>query len=65
MDPRDASPELRKPDEWAPEFDRVVLDDDGWRNGVDGYPGPKSWDEPISREEYLQRLANSTTAPRN
>ncbi|MBW4061472.1 hypothetical protein HJC99_02805 [Candidatus Saccharibacteria bacterium] len=59
------TPELRMADEWAPEFKRVVVDPDGWRSGVEGYPGSKSWDEPLSRAEYVLRLASSTTAPRS
>lgn len=54
---------LRKPDEWAPEFDRIVIDPDGWRE--ESRYGAKRWDEPITREEYEQRMAESTTAPRD
>ncbi len=51
-------PELRRPVDWQHEFDYVVLDPDGWRR--DG----KSWDEPITRDEYSQRLMWSTVVDR-
>lgn len=57
--------ELRLPDEWAPEFNDIVVDPDGWRSGVPGYPGAKRWDVPISRDEYQARLGACTVRRRN
>lgn len=49
--------ELRKPEDWAPQFDNYVTTPTGWTE--DG----KSWDEPISREEYETRLNRSVFLP--
>ncbi len=47
--------DLKKPVEWQVEFGLVIVDADGWR-GKDG----KSFDEPISREEFQKRMMIST-----
>jgi hypothetical protein len=51
-----AEPEVKTPDEWMTLLypRNVIKDDDGWRR--DG----KSFDEPITREEFELRLAEST-----
>jgi hypothetical protein len=43
------------PVEWERITGVLVLDDDGWRCDA------KSWKECLSREEFLNRAANSTT----
>jgi hypothetical protein len=55
--------DVKKPaDEWAKQDGILVIDDDGWR---DGAPlGKKSFNEPITREEYEQRAWVSTLGPR-
>lgn len=50
---------LRTPDEWQRRIpDVVILDADGWRDAP-GTPG-RSWDEPITRDEYLERRNRCT-----
>lgn len=45
---------MKTPDEWAAEHDVLILDPDGWRR--DGKP----WDEPLTEEDFLDRMAQST-----
>lgn len=45
---------LRTPDDWAAIEDMHVLDPDGWRR--DG----KDWFEPITHEDFLARVMQST-----
>lgn len=50
---------MRTPTEWS-EIDQVtVLDPDGWRQDA------KSFDDPISYEEFRQRAVNSTLLVHN
>jgi hypothetical protein len=58
--------ELRTPREWEQDerYTTVVVDPDGWRfdqreNGVVVYPA-RSFDDPITREEYEARCGPST-----
>jgi hypothetical protein len=44
------------PDYWERILDIQIIDEDGWRG-----PGSLAWEIPISREEFLNRAANSTT----
>jgi hypothetical protein len=53
-----SAPELRTPAEWSVLDGVTVMDPDGWR-GSRTLPA-KSWDEPISREEWQDRLEVST-----
>lgn len=50
--------EVKKtPDEWqaTEEFmNATIMDPDGWRNTE------RSWDEPITRKEFIKRRAEST-----
>lgn len=48
------TPEKRTPDEWCRILGVTILDPDGWRQ--DG----KSWDEPITRPEFMRRMQVST-----
>lgn len=48
--------DLRTPAEWQRELGVVVMDPDGWRP-----PQEKSWAEPISRSEFIDRAGVSTT----
>ena len=50
-----SDPVLRTPDEWSRITGWRVLDPDGWR-GRDGRP----WTDPISVDEWNERLAEST-----
>ena len=52
---------LKTPAEWAAEYPLRVTDPDGWRQHDE--LGPKSWDEPITREEFSARMAVSTCGP--
>lgn len=47
-------PALKTPKEWGEILGWVVMDPDGWRH--DG----KSFDEPITEEEYTERMWIST-----
>lgn len=47
--------DLRTTTEWLIEFDRALIDPDGWR-GPDGV----AFDVPISRDEFIRRLSEST-----
>ena len=44
----------RRPEEWADSMSITILDPDGWR--IDG----KDFNEPITFEEFEDRLCNST-----
>lgn len=57
-----SAPELRTPAEWSALDGVTVMDPDGWR-GSKTLPA-KSWDEPISRDEWTQRLSVSTQSLR-
>lgn len=46
---------MKLPSDWEDEFGVIVLDPDGWR-GKDH----KSWDEPITRDEFWHRMVQST-----
>lgn len=48
------APEVQTPDEWSRRLGVTIHDPDGWRQ--DG----KSWDEPISRAEFMRRMQVST-----
>lgn len=48
--------DLKLPNAWEDQFGVIVLDPDGWR-GANG----KSWDEPITSDEFWHRMAQSTT----
>lgn len=52
---------LKAPVEWAAELGLHVMDPDGWR--ADSELGAKDWDEPVSRDEFRQRLASCTVRP--
>jgi hypothetical protein len=52
------APVLRTPAEWSALTGVTVMDPDGWR-GTRILPA-KSWEEPIGRDEWEQRLAVST-----
>lgn len=49
---------LKTPAEWAAELGVEIRDPDGWRTG--SKLGAKSWDEPLSEDEFRQRLAGCT-----
>jgi hypothetical protein len=49
------SNELHTPDEWCTFFGVIVTDPDGWRGNM-----AKSWDEPITRKEFMQRCFMSS-----
>ena len=53
--------ELRTPRQWEADdaYTDVVMDPDGWRFQCGPYP-PRSFDDPISREEYEARVGPST-----
>lgn len=53
-----SAPELRTPAEWSALDGVTVMDPDGWR-GTRDLPA-KSWDEPISHDEWQERLSVST-----
>lgn len=54
--------EIKKiPKEWATEMGYTILDPDGWR----GSYADKSFDEPLTKEEFLPRLWISTIGPLN
>lgn len=56
----EAEEEVCKPPiEWCIEMGVQVMDPDGWRG-----PGAPSWDEPITREEFVQRVSVSTVRTR-
>ena len=46
---------VRTPAQWAEEFNVTILDPDGWR-GARG----KDWSEPITRDEFRDRMMQST-----
>jgi hypothetical protein len=52
---------LKAPVEWAAELGLHVMDPDGWR--ADSKLGAKDWDEPVSRDEFRQRLTCCTVRP--
>lgn len=45
---------------WVAEVGYKILDPDGWRHGVPGYPGAKDWEEPITRREFEARAVVCT-----
>jgi hypothetical protein len=53
----------RKPEYWQQSKDigAVVVEPDGWHNPP-GHLKPKRWSEPITKEEYIERLNASVTA---
>lgn len=46
---------LRTPEEWSEIFNVIILDPDGWRGSQ-----YKDWNEPLTREEFSERLWVST-----
>jgi len=58
----DSAAELRTPSEWSALDGVTVMDPDGWR-GCRDLPA-KSWDEPIDRAEWEQRLSVSSQLSR-
>lgn len=48
---------LKKPEEWGKILGWRVLDPDGWRKD------DKPWEEPITENEYMERLFWSTIQP--
>ena len=46
--------EMKTPDEWCEELGASVMDPDGWRDGT------RSWEEPITRKEFDERLIRCT-----
>lgn len=48
--------DLRSSQEWSQALEVTVLDPDGW----DRRDLERSWSEPITRDEFLARLAAST-----
>uniref|UniRef100_A0A6M3JVU2 Uncharacterized protein n=1 Tax=viral metagenome TaxID=1070528 RepID=A0A6M3JVU2_9ZZZZ len=48
---------MLRPNEWAKEENIKILDPDGWRNDN------KDFNEPITYDEYLQRMVRSTICP--
>lgn len=51
---------LKTPDEWQRLIPDVrIVDSDGWRG-----PGGRSWDDPITRAEYLERRNRCTVTTR-
>lgn len=58
-------PKTHTPANWCELTDTCILDPDGWRFGVRGFEEvewskPKSWEEPITIEEFLARASGST-----
>jgi hypothetical protein len=53
--------ELKTPRDWEddPKYTFVVMDPDGWRFHCGPY-APRSFDDPITREEYEARSVPST-----
>jgi hypothetical protein len=49
---------LKRPQEWAADEGLLIINEDGWRK--DG----KDFEEPLTRDEYLQRLQTSTVVAR-
>jgi len=45
----------RKPEAWAEQLETVISDPDGWRGRYE-----KSWDEPITKVEFLARCQRSS-----
>lgn len=48
------------PQEWGCRLNVRILDPDGWRHGVKGYP-PQDFNLPIGLTEFIVRLSYSTT----
>jgi hypothetical protein len=48
----------RRPHDWEHVYGIKVMDPDGWRPGARG--GAKGWEEPITREEWEERMGMST-----
>jgi len=51
-------PVLKTPEQWSEKYKVLILDPDGWR-GVDS----PSWDEPITEEDFVERMSVSTIGP--
>jgi hypothetical protein len=53
--------ELKTPQEWMEELypSKVIIDEEGWHGG-----NSRPYDEPISREEFEERLEYSTVRSR-
>lgn len=47
--------EMKIPEEWEEVTDIDIVDPDGWR-----HPSAKSWLEPLTREDFINRAAKST-----
>jgi hypothetical protein len=50
--------ELRKPEHWEQHFGIRIMDPDGWRGPN---PEAKSFEEPITKKEFVERMGPSTT----
>ena len=46
--------QLKTPSEWCQELGAKIMDPDGWRDGT------RDWEEPITREEFDERLNRCT-----
>jgi hypothetical protein len=46
-----------KPEFWAEQYGIKIHDPDGWRN-----PGDPSWNTPLTRDDFEQRMRFSTIA---
>lgn len=51
---------LLTPEQWSKQTGVYIQDADGWHAGVNGYPGRKMWNEPITEAEFHARAAVST-----
>lgn len=45
---------LRTPEEWCKLLGASIMDPDGWRDGT------RAWEEPITKEEFDERLQRCT-----